>query len=57
MGRTGIASVTAPAGARADPDGHMMSLADQAGRVCRGEVSAHLLVFASVPQGSVSAAP
>lgn len=35
--RTGVASVTAPAGARADPDGHMMSPADQAGRVCGPE--------------------
>lgn len=32
---TGTASVTAPAGARAGPDGHMMSPADQpGGRLC-----------------------
>ncbi len=33
--RTGAASVTAPAGARAGPDGHMMSPADQPGGACR----------------------
>ncbi len=31
---TGAGSVTAPAGARAGPDGHMMSLADQPGEAC-----------------------
>lgn len=40
---TGTASVKAPAGARAGPDGHMMSPADQPGGACRlGEGSVYL---------------
>lgn len=59
--RTGATRFTALAGARAGPHGHMMSPTDQQGGACGGDDGGGRVYlhpgFASLPQGSVSAAP